>query len=144
MVTSKEEAKKFTCNPNFSRFTLYHKRLAAIHMKRKEVVLNKPRYAGFTVLELRKLHMYDFHYNYVKPMYGDRAKLLFTDTDSLMYEIETKDSYRDILPDVREKFDTSNYTQKITHLELRWMLTRRSLGCSRMKLVDCKSLSLLV
>ena len=55
--------------------------------------------------------MYDFHYNYVKRMYGDRAKLLFTDTDSLMYEIQTEDFYHDINPDVHDKFDRSNYPQ---------------------------------
>ena len=46
---------------------------------------------------------------YIKAKYGDKAKLLFTDTDSLMYEIETEDFYKDISGDVREKFDTSNY-----------------------------------
>ena len=78
-------------------------------MKRKNVVLNKPRYVGFTVLELSKLHMYDMHYNYVKSKYGDRAKLLFTDIDSLMYKIETKDFFRDISLDIHDKFDTSNF-----------------------------------
>ena len=78
-------------------------------MKKKNVILNKPRYVGFTVLELSKLHMYDMHYNYVKSKYGDRAKLLFTVTDSLMYEIETEDFYQDISPDVHDKFDTSNF-----------------------------------
>ena len=53
--------------------------------------------------------MYEFHYNYIKPKYGEKAKLLFTDTDSLMYEIETDDFYKDISPYVRDKFDTSNY-----------------------------------
>ena len=53
--------------------------------------------------------MYDFHYNYIKPKYDNRAKLLFTDTDSLAYEIETEDFYRDISSDVKSKFDTSNY-----------------------------------
>ena len=46
---------------------------------------------------------------YIKPKYKEKAKLLFTDTDSLMYEIETEDFYKDISPDVRDKFDTSNY-----------------------------------
>ena len=55
--------------------------------------------------------MYDFHYNYIKPKYCDRAKLLFTDTDSLMYEIETEDFYRDISSDVHKKFDTSIFAK---------------------------------
>ena len=53
--------------------------------------------------------MYDFHYNYIKDIYGDRAQLLFTDTDSLMYEIQTEDFYVDIAGDVDEWFDTSEY-----------------------------------
>ena len=53
--------------------------------------------------------MYDFHYNYIKRKYGDKAKLLLTDTDSTMYEIQTEDFYRDISADVKYRFDTSNY-----------------------------------
>ncbi|XP_048587295.1 uncharacterized protein LOC125570163 [Nematostella vectensis] len=62
-----------------------------------------------SILDLSKTLMYDFHYNFVKPKYGEDAKLLFTDTDSLMYEIETKDFYEDISGDVRSMFDTSNF-----------------------------------
>ena len=109
LVTSTEEAKTWICKPNFSRLTINNKHFAAIHMLKKKVVQDKPRYVGFTVLELSKLHMYNFHYNYIIPKYGDKAKLLFTDTDSLMYEIEIDDFYRDISPDVHERFDTSNY-----------------------------------
>ena len=53
--------------------------------------------------------MYDFHFNYIKRKYGDKAKLLFTDTDSLMYEIQTEDFYKDISADVKDRFDTSDY-----------------------------------
>ena len=55
--------------------------------------------------------MYDFHYNYIKPKYGERAKLLFTDTDSLAYEIQTEDFFKDIIPSVERKFDTSNFSK---------------------------------
>ena len=62
-----------------------------------------------SILDLSKNLMYDFHYNYIKSKYGDRSKLLMTDTDSLCYEIKTEDFYRDITPDVYKWFDTSNY-----------------------------------
>ncbi|PFX11590.1 hypothetical protein AWC38_SpisGene24613 [Stylophora pistillata] len=58
---------------------------------------------------IRKNLMYDFHYNYIKTKYGDRAKLLMTDTDSLCYEIQTEDFYKDIKDDVNRLLDTSNF-----------------------------------
>ena len=67
-------------------------------------------------------------------MYGDRAKLLFTDTDRLMYEIKTDDFYKDISPDLHDKFDTSNYPED--HQVFPLALTERSLECSRMRLED--------
>ena len=109
LVTRVSQAKKLTCKPNYQHHTIFSKNLAAVHMKKVSLKFNKPVYLGMSILDLSKTLMYDFHYNYIKPKYGERAKLLFTDTDSLAYEIETEDFYRDISSDVKEKFDTSNY-----------------------------------
>ena len=109
LVTRESQAKKLTCKPSYQHHTIFSKNLAAVHMKKTSLYFNKPVYLGMSILDLSKTLMYDFHYNYIKPKYGERAKLLFTDTDSLAYEIETKDFYRDISSDVKEKFDTSNY-----------------------------------
>ena len=109
LVTRESQAKKLTCKPNYQHHTIFCENLTAVHMKKVSLKFNKPVYLGMSILDISKTLMYDFHYNYIKPKYGENAKLLFTDTDSLAYEIQTEDFYRDISSDVKEKFDTSNY-----------------------------------
>ncbi|GBM87305.1 hypothetical protein AVEN_107421-1 [Araneus ventricosus] len=70
--------------------------------------LNCPIQVGFTILELSKVLMYDFHYNIIFKKYGDKARLLFTDTDSLCYEITTGD-LNDDLENMKNYFDFSDY-----------------------------------
>ena len=111
LVTDEKQASKFISKPNYQHRTIFCDNLAAIHMKKTHLVFNKPVYLGMCIFDLSKTLTYEFHYNYIKPKYGEKAKLLFTDTDSLMYEIETDDFYKDISPDVRDKFDTSNYSK---------------------------------
>ena len=72
-------------------------------------MFDKPVYLGMCILDLSKTLMYDFHYKYIKQKYGDKAKLLFTNTDSSMYEIQKEDFYKDISANVKHRFDTSDY-----------------------------------
>ena len=109
LVHDKKRAEKLSAKPNFNHCNIFSEDLVAIHMKKTELKFNIPVYLGMCILDLIKTLMYDFHYNYIKRKYGGRAKLLFTDTDSLMYEIETEDFYKDISADVKDRFDTSDY-----------------------------------
>ncbi|MCG8374780.1 MAG: DNA polymerase, partial [Balneolales bacterium] len=109
LVTNEKDAKKLISKPNYQHRTIFCENLAAIHMKKTKLVFDKPVYLGMSILDLSKTLMYDFHYNYIKPKYDVKAKLLFTDTDSLAYEIETEDFYKDISKDVKSMFYTSNY-----------------------------------
>ena len=111
LVTKEEQLKKLVKKPNFDRINIFTENLVAVHMKKTTINLNKPIYLGMSILELSKTLMYDFHYNYIKKRYGKNANLLFTDTDSLCYEIKTQDFYKDIAPDVHNKFDTSNFNK---------------------------------
>ena len=71
----------------------YYEKLVAFYEIKETLTLNRPVYLGMCTL------MYDFHFNYIKKKYNDKDKLLFTDTDSLTYEIETEDAYKDFWSD---------------------------------------------
>ena len=71
--------------------------------------MSKPIYVGVAILDISKTLMYEFWYGYLKPKYGDRIKLCYMDTDSLIPFIKTEDSYEDIADDVEKRFDTSDY-----------------------------------
>ena len=109
LVNSEEKARKLIAKPNYRSCKIFSENLISVHMKKTSLIMNKPVYLGACILDLSKTIMYDFHYKYIKPMYKDKAKLLFTDTDSLMYEIETEDFYKDISGDVKDRFNTSDY-----------------------------------
>jgi hypothetical protein len=79
-----------------------------VYKKKSKIKLNKPMYGGFVVLELSKLIMIEFYYNYLKPKFGKNIKLLMTDTDSFLVYIKTEDAYQDVKNDI-EWFDTSDY-----------------------------------
>ena len=111
LVNTKEKLRKLAAKPNFKGRKIFSENLVSVHMKKTSLTMNKPVYLGMCILELSKIIMFDFHYNYIKSKYADKAKLLFTDTDSLMYEIETEDFYKDISEDVKDRFDTSDYPE---------------------------------
>ena len=78
-------AQKLAAKPNYDCCTISDENLIAVHMKKTKLYFNKPVYLGMSILDLSKSLMYDFRYNYIKTKYGDKAKLLFTVTDSLVY-----------------------------------------------------------
>ena len=111
LVDTGEQFKKLAAKPNYESRKIFNKNLVSVHMKKTSLTMNKPVYLGMSILDLSKTVMFDFHYNYIKPKYGKEAKLLFTDTDSFLYEIQTEDFYKDISGDVKNRFDTSDYPE---------------------------------
>lgn len=104
-------AEQLIARPNYQSSTIFTENFVAIQMKPESVVLDKPIYIGFTVLEISKSHMYDRHYSVMKPFYGENLKLCYTDTDSFLYSVQTEDLYRDIKDNFLPYFDTSNYSE---------------------------------
>ena len=111
LVNTGEQFKKLTAKPNYESRKIFNENLVSVHMKKTSLTMNKPVYLGMSILDLSKTLMFDFHYKYIKPKYGNKAKLLFTDTDSFLYEIQTEDFYKDISGDVKNRFDTSDYPE---------------------------------
>ena len=95
LVSNKKNTLKWTTTPSNISRKILDKDLVAIHKNRVTLMLNKPAYTGMHILELRKVLMYKFHYDHIKNTYGNNSRLLFTDTDSLMYEIKVEYVYED-------------------------------------------------
>ena len=109
LVTTEEKYLHTVMKPNFKSGVLFGENLMGCEMDKIKVVMNKPVYLGQAILDLSKIVMYEFHYDYMVPKYGDRLKLCYMDMDSLVYHIRTKDFYADITDDVLARFDTSGY-----------------------------------
>ena len=111
LVTSKENLLKLASKPTYVSSKIFNENLVAVHKIKETLTMNRPAYVGACILDLSKTLIYDFHYNYIKHKYDNKAKLLFTDTDSLTYEIETKDAYADFWKK-KDKFDNSDYNKE--------------------------------
>ena len=110
LVKTDKKRNKLVSEPNFHTMKLTDNNLAIIEMRKVKVKMNKPIYLGLSILDISKITMYEFWYDYVKIKYQDKARLCYMDTDSFVVNIKTEEFYKDISQDVNERFDTSNYT----------------------------------
>lgn len=97
--------------PNFKNCKVFDENLASIELKRLHILMNKPIIIGMCVLDISKVLMYSFLYDYLKPKYGKNVQVVYTDTDSFILEVKTLDVYADIRDDPN-MFDTSDYPEQ--------------------------------
>ena len=109
LVTTDKKRNKLVSEPNYHTMNYISEDLSIIEMNKKKFKMNKPIYLGLSILDISKILMYEFWYDYMKPKYNDNVKLCYMDTDSVVMNTKTKDFYKDISSDVDKRFDTSNY-----------------------------------
>ncbi|XP_078032837.1 uncharacterized protein LOC144467773 [Augochlora pura] len=103
-------AENLIARPNYHSHVVFSEDFVAIELNRMSVMFDKPIYIGMSILDLSKFHLYDFHYSYMKSNFQTRCKILYTDTDSLIYQIDCDDVYETIKRDI-DRYDTSNYDE---------------------------------
>ena len=106
LVTTDKKRSKLVSEPNYHTINYISEDLSIIEMNK---TMNKPIYLGLSILEISKLLMYEFWYDYMKPKYGNNVKLCYMGTYSFIMNIKTEDFYKDIANDVEKRFLTSNY-----------------------------------
>ena len=109
LVTTDKKRNKLVSEPNYHTMNYISEDWSIIEMNETKVKMNKPIYLGLSILDISKILMYEFWYDYVKPKYNDNVKLCYMDTDSFVMNVKTKYFYKDISSDVDKRFDTSNY-----------------------------------
>ena len=107
LVTTDKKISKLVSEPNYHTINLISEDLSIIEMKKTKVKMNKLIYLELSILEISKILMYEFWYDYMKPKYNDDVKLCYMDIDSFVMHIKTNDFYKDISDDVYNRFDTS-------------------------------------
>ncbi|XP_064645963.1 uncharacterized protein LOC135499232 [Lineus longissimus] len=108
LTTNVPQLRKCVNSNNFRSSKIFGENLIMVESQKSEVCLNKPIFMGQAILDLSKIHMYNFHYNHMLKKYGEKAQLLYTDTDSLVYHIETPDIDKDMKQDAH-LYDFSNF-----------------------------------
>ena len=111
MITTEKRRHILVSEPNYHATKYISPYLLIMEMKKSEITMNKPIYLGQVILDLSKTLIHEFRYDYIKPMYGDKARLCYTDTDSFVIHIKTEGFYKDISNDVDNWFDTSNFNE---------------------------------
>ena len=111
LVNNKKDYLKWISTPSYLRQKIFDNNLVVIHKIKTTFTLKKPANIRICVLELSKVPMYEFHFDYIKNKYGSKSRLSFTDTDSFMYEIQIENVYGDFSKN-KEMFDFSNYSAK--------------------------------
>ena len=110
LINDPEKLLKHASKSTFISCKIFNENLVALYKIKEPLTLNGPAYVGMCILDISKTLMYDFHYNYIKEKYGSNAKLLFTDTDLLTYNIRTEDIYKNFWAE-KDKFDFSDYNK---------------------------------
>ena len=105
LVTTDKKRSKLVSEPNYHTINLISEDFSIAEMKKTKVKMSKPVYLGLSMLEINKVLMYEFWYDYMKPKYND-VRLCYMDTDSFIMNIKTNDFYKDISDDVDNRFDT--------------------------------------
>ena len=111
LVTREAKRNKLASEPNYRSTQCISKHLLVMEIKKTEIKMNKPIYLGQAILDLSKTRMFEFWYDYLKPIYSDKIRLCYTDTDSFIIHIKTDDFYKDISAEVDKWFDTSNFNK---------------------------------
>ena len=115
-VSNEIDYLKWKSKPSYISHKIFDNDLVAIRKSKVTLTINKHAYIGMCILELSKVLMYEFHYDYIENKYSNNSRLLFTDTDSLMYKIKTKDVYEGLSND-KQMFDFINYSSKSKYYE---------------------------
>ena len=111
LVTSDKRRSILVSERNYHTCKLISEDLMIIEMKKVEIKMDKPIYLGQAILDVGKTLMYEFWYDYIKPKYEDKARVLYMNTDSFVINIKTEDFYQDIAHDVEKWFDTSKHNK---------------------------------
>ena len=111
LVTTDKRRNQLASEPNYHSTNYFSENLLAIEIKKIKVKMIKPVYLGMSILDIRKILMYEFWHDYIKPKYQNKVNLCYMGTDSFIIHIKTEDFYKDIANDVEKCFETSNYSE---------------------------------